>query len=828
MTVLVDVAVLAATFAEPLTYAVPQALIPRARAGTRVVVPLGTRRVVGLLLGTTERAPQKLKLIESVIDDAPVVTPAQLQLCSFVARYYLAPIAEAARLVLPPDTDDAPRRRYALTEAGEQARVLFARHDLKAADVAFLASFEEGEVVDERMLKRRGATRARVVALQNKGLIEERTQKAPVSLVRTRENLVPVDGGTLPRGSPALQAFDAWVRAFVQDQGRPPSIGEAQTALPDARGKARRLASLGRLRIDEEVRGARTRAAVLGHGASARLLDAQQAAVDAVVTAMETAPGTGFLLEGVTGSGKTEVYLHALRSTLARGKGAILLVPEIALTPQLLARVESSVDEEVVVLHSGVSMAERRDALARLREGRARVVVGARSAIFAPVSPLGLIIVDEEHEPSLKQEESPRYHARDVALWRAKNEAAVCVLGSATPSLESRFNVEQHKLVPLALPVRFGGGGQLPGVELIDLRVRKEIKLQKKKDRAVADDHGGTVLSGPLVTAMAETLAASDQVLLFLNRRGYASSIVCEACGEIRHCPQCSVSLTLHERKSPTLVCHQCGYIEPYQDTCPSCGTEGLIPLGTGTERVEAEVRARFPDARIARLDRDTTKKAGELVRLLRAIQERAVDIIIGTQMVAKGHDWPSVALVGVVLADIALSLPDFRASERAMSLLTQVAGRAGRGQRPGRVLVQTYAPEHPALRHLVEHDVRTFADKELQERRELQWPPFSRAALLRVEAEDEPKAADLIHDVAAVVKNAARACTGFWKLLGPAPCPIERIQGRSRFQLLLRTQTAQDRATLLQAVRADPGIEGARSRIAARLILDVDPLSML
>ncbi len=544
----------------------------------------------------------------------------------------------------------------------------------------------------------------------------------------------------------------------------------------------------------------------------------------------------------MTGSGKTEVYLRALQHVLEQRRGALLLVPEIGLTPVLVARVEAAVAAlvganeigPVVVLHSELSEGDRCSGLQLLREGRARVAIGARSAVFAPVPNLGLIVVDEEHEPSFKQDEqAPRYHARDVALWRAQHEGAVCVLGSATPSFETRHNAASGKVQRLLLPLRVGGGGQMPSIEVIDLRIRKELAVARKKDRAVADEHGGVVLSAPLVEAMAETLAAGEQVLLFLNKRGWSSTITCDLCGIVRTCPQCSVSLTLHRsaRRGTSLRCHQCGYAEPFSletQLCPACGLEGLVQIGTGTERVEAEVKARFPNARIARLDRDALTRHDDVVAALASIAKREVDVIVGTQMVAKGHDWPAVRLVGVVLADIALTLPDFRAAERAMALLTQVAGRAGRGALRGRVLVQTYDPRHPALVHLVDHDVVAFARLEMADREQHRYPPFSRLARVRVEHESDKVALDVAHAAAAAIGFAAQPLTSWWKLSGPVFCPIERVQGRTRVQLLVFAKDAATRALLLQPLRRHSEFSKSALRASARVVVDVDPAQML
>ncbi len=823
---LVDVAVPVAGIGGALSYAVPAALDARCRPGVRVVVPVSSRKLVGLVLGdAAPNAEGAYKLLYEVVDDEPVASPRQIELVKFVSRYYLAPIGECARLVLPPDTGRDVDERYRATDAGLQARVFGAARGLDAKTQAVLATYEDAlQVKTKKQLRAAGLSTEKLAKLLRDGLLYRVQDKAPpkgrmIETVRALD-----DGQALPARAPSLGAADAWLRR----QAAPPTMAAVSVAFPGARGKITRLVELGRVAIDAEAR-AQTTTPALTVRAVRDLTPAQAVASEALVQSLTATTGEpgAFLLEGVTGSGKTEVYLRALQACLARGKGAIFLVPEISLTPQLFARVSAAVSEELVVLHSGLTPAERRDAGMRLRTGKARVALGARSALFAPVQDLGLIVVDEEHDGSLKQDETPRYHARDVALWRAKNEGAVCVLGSATPSLESLHNVEIGKLIRLELPTRLGGGGAMPTVEIVDLRVRAQHGPTRNSDRAF-DEGPGVVLSKPLVDAVLQTLVAGEQVLLFLNRRGYSAVLLCEACGELRQCPHCSVSLTYHKGRH-RMVCHQCDHEERPPQTCPSCGAEALIQLGLGTERLEAEVRAWFPNARVARLDRDTVKKRGEMQRVLRAVQDREVDVLVGTQMVAKGHDFPGIALVGVVMADIALALPDFRAAERAFSLLTQVAGRAGRGDTPGRVIIQTYNPEHPALRYVVTHDVKGFAAAELAHRALARYPPYVRAAVVRVEAEDPLAVARLAGRAAhLLVERAKRSTATSWDVLGPAPCPLERLRGKTRHQVLVKTTSVQDRALLLDAVAHDEQLNADLARSKARLVLDVDPIHML
>jgi primosomal protein N' (replication factor Y) len=825
--VLIEVAVPSARFQAGLTYAVPEALRARVRAGVRVEARLQRRRVVGVVMGEAS-AYDRARLIEAVIDDAPLVSEAQLELARFVARYYRAPLGEAVRLVLPPGSETVIEHRFQVSEAGKVARVFGAAHKLDKRDIEALAIFEDGVRKTAAQLKRQGVTARRLERLTERGLVEEIDPKA-LAKPRITERFVALEGGgDIPGRATSAIALDAWLRV----QPLPPTFRDVSIAFPSPRDKLKRLEALGRLEVRRETRSPAILPA-LEVSAVERLTPDQSAAVNAILAA--DAAGKAFLLEGVTGSGKTEVYLEVLRALLADGRGAIFVVPEIALTPQLFARVQRRLGAEVALLHSGLTAAERRDAWARLGEGKARVVVGARSAVFAPVRDLGLIVVDEEHEPSLKQEDNPRYHARDVALWRARREGARVILGSATPALETRENAARGKLVHLELPTRVHDRA-LPEVRVVDLRERRSNYVARLKDRPLTEGTPDAILSGPLAEALEDTVARGDQALLFLNRRGWASVTLCEACGAIYHCHDCSVSMTLHRTQDGSrawLICHQCGHRDDFSTglgECRECGEGVVVALGLGTERLEAEVRAKFPHIRVARLDRDAASTTKQVTRVLQQVQRGEVDVLVGTQMVAKGHDFPRISLVGVVLADIALGLPDYRASERAFTLLTQVAGRAGRGIREGRVIVQTYNPTHPAVTFAASHDVKGFAAAEREGRRAARYPPFSRLALVRFSGEDG-HAVNTLASLAAERLRAAAARVldeGAWDVLGPAPCAIERIRGQTRYQMLLRTGAVDARATLCDLLDEDEQLSRDLGRAKVRVVVDIDPVSML
>ena len=528
-------------------------------------------------------------------------------------------------------------------------------------------------------------------------------------------------------------------------------------------------------------------------------------AIAAAIAAGTFAP---FLLHGITGSGKTEVYLAAIAQALACGRSAIVLVPEIGLTPQMLARFTARFGAEVAALHSGLARGERLRAWQRLRSGEARVALGVRAGVFAPVRDLGLLIVDEEHDSSFKQEDRLCYNARDMAVARAKLCGCPVVLGSATPSLETLANAEAGRYQKLSLKNRIDAR-PLPPVELVSLR------------GGPPPGHGGTpLLRSELSLALTETLGRGEQCILFLNRRGHAGALVCQSCGQVSACPNCDVSMTAHQR-GRQLLCHYCGVAARWPEVCPHCRGP-LTELSAGTERLEAEVRQFFPGARVGRLDRDTSSGKA-LSRILDALAAGELDVLVGTQLVAKGHDFPKVTLVGVILADVGLNLPDFRAAERTFQLLVQVAGRAGRGVRPGKVIIQTYFPEHPALQAAQAHDHDRFAAGELLRRRALGFPPASRLCAVRIDAVNPQAALKAANALAGAAAAALGGGGGRAAVLGPALAPLSRLRGRTRYQLLLKARTHGELrrlASALQAVVPDLG--------AVRVVFDMDPLSML
>jgi primosomal protein N' (replication factor Y) len=541
-----------------------------------------------------------------------------------------------------------------------------------------------------------------------------------------------------------------------------------------------------------------------------QLTEGQRQALERIEPAICESKFETFLLWGVTASGKTEVYLRAIQVALECGKEAIVLVPEISLTDQLVTELRGRFGRRVALLHSKLSRGERAEMWLRVHRGEIPVVVGARSAVFAPCHNLGLIVVDEEHDGAYKQEEGFRYNARDMALMRGKIMGFPVILGSATPSLETYYNARRGKICLLELPERPEGRGPTE-VQVVDLRRRG------RKVRARG------IISPPLHQAMAETLERGEQVLLFLNRRGFATFLICEDCGYTFRCRNCAVSL-VHHLSEGALMCHYCGWKHPAPPLCPSCGGPDVRDLGIGTEAVELAVRELFPWARVLRMDKDTTTRKHAHREILRAWRRGEADILIGTQMIAKGHHVPNVTLVGIILADSTLNLPDFRASERTYQLLIQVAGRAGRGRRPGRVIVQSYEPDHPAIAFCPSQDYEAFASRELRLRKRASYPPYSRLVLMRVSAPREDsaaKAATLLGDVAKKICGEKDEVL----CLGPSPAPIAKLKGRFRWQLLLKSPS---RPRLREAVESILREASGKMPPRARLAVDVDPQSFL
>jgi primosomal protein N' (replication factor Y) len=737
------------------TYRVPAALAVRVAPGTRVAVPFAGRKMAAFVVSVGDRAPDGVRLrdVAGVLDAEPIFPAELLSFLAVAADYYVHPVGEVLRAAAP----------------------ALGRGDLRRLRTS--GFLEDGEDLAGRRV---GTRTVRFVKAAGPDAAEQRlgrAQRAVLDALLGRGELSMADLGDVVR-SPA-----AAVRGLAEKE----------------------LVTVE----EREVRDDPYFADAIAPDSPPEPNPAQVAAIGAMTDAIRAHRAEPFLLFGVTGSGKTEVYLRVIGEALGARRGALVLVPEIALTPQLVARFRARFGDAIAVLHSGLGERARHDAWAALRSGRVRLAIGARSALFAPVPDLGVIVVDEEHDPSFKQEEGFRYHARDLALLRAHRAGAVAILGSATPSVESFHRARSGKTRLCELPER-ATRQRLPPVEIVDLR------------RNPVGPSGHPFVSAPLHRALERCLAAGEQAILFLNRRGFAHSVRCEACGEVASCPACSVALTEH-RSAGVLRCHYCDFATPPGETCPKCRAPELVRIGVGTERHEEELARIFAPARVGRLDRDVASGAGA-EEVLGKLRRKEIDVLVGTQMVTKGHDVPGVTVVGVVLADQSLAFPDFRAQERTFSLLSQVAGRAGRGDRPGRVFVQTYQPGEPAIVRAAEHDYVGFFTDEVERRRELGYPPFGRLVAIRIDAGGDEAARGAAATLAAVAHRTTDGASGRVRVTGPAPAPIARVRGRWRHRLLLRSpdRAALRRVTLAVAARIDEGLAPARASI------DVDPVSML
>ncbi len=772
-------------------YRLPSVLdVTPLQLGCRLFVPFGPRIETGYFVRYIDSPDvPEIKDVQAVLDKISPLPKSLIKLLQWISEYYVSSLGAVLAGVFPKGSQQKIYCRLELTEEG---KVAWNAGRVKAENAKEVMTLLINGAANEASLRRKIGAKNLTVAL--------------TSLKRK-----------------------SWIKT-IWEIGEPKKLGKEdkeETTTEDVVPTAT---------IKSGLPGVASATAAVATAAGAvgpyLLNNAQKAAYDEIRTTIQKGLFVPFLLYGVTGSGKTEVYLRVIETALSQNKGAIVLVPEIGLTPQLAARFENRFGKTVALLHSGLSLRERYEAWQKIRDGKARIAIGARSALFAPMENVGVIVVDEEHDPSYKQEEGVRYHARDAALVYGKLLNATVVLGSATPSLESLYNGMSGKYKIVLLPDRVGTPAvgtpvvsrPLPTIRIIDLRLREEWVRP--------------FLTKPLIEAIEKRLVQKEQVILFVNRRGHAPSLLCRDCGHRWLCENCSVSLAFHKRQKK-LLCHYCGYVVPPPLLCPDCKGTRLLYLGVGTEQVEEEIKTLFPAARVLRMDRDTTSRKDSQNQIVSAMETREADILIGTQMVAKGHDFPDVTLVGVICADLSLNFPDFRASERTFQLLAQVAGRAGRGEQAGEVLIQTFQPEQP-LFHILP-DCSTFYDMESPFRKEADFPPYSRLILLQLCHRDEAEAARQAEQLASAMKEtefrpmpakrrvAARDTgpngAGIFAppvgVLGPVPAPLSRLRKDYRYQILLK---GKNQARLRAVLKM--GLEYMRSADpkGVRLIVDVDP----
>jgi primosomal protein N' (replication factor Y) (superfamily II helicase) len=819
---------------QTFTYRLPGDMGSRASVGCRVLVPFGKKFLTAFIVDLHESSQSEvdqsdIKDVEELVDESPSITHEILELTRWISDYYFAPWGECLRAALPAGAISISEQVLSVTEAGRSA--LADGRDARQASskqraLALIAA--EG-LLASRQLERE-LPKPRAVALihqlTREGLVSVSQRIAETRMKARLQNVVRLAPQGLEAAGPGAGGRGLGAGAIPQ-QERP--LNEKQrrvvevlaalnegvpfSELLEAADVSSSVVRTLEKRGVVEVFAREVRRDPLAHIDQQKtplvtLNGEQSHCLDQIVAKIHERQYATFLLHGVTGSGKTEIYIQAMREAVSRGLTALMLVPEISLTPVFSRRLKAQFGGVVAILHSSLSEGERTDEWRRIRDGDARVVIGTRSAVFAPLDNLGLVIVDEEHDGSYKQDETPRYHGRDTAIVRALRAGAVVVLGSATPSLESFHNAHSGKYIYLRLQARYGERS-LAEVQTVDMR---EVFKRHGKAQTLSDE---------LTSAIAATFARRQQSMILLNRRGFSSFLLCRSCGLAIHCPNCDVTLTYH-RYNSSLQCHYCNYIRPVPRVCDACEGEYIHYVGLGTEQLEAQLKELFPEMNIARLDRDTTRNRGSFEQVIMEFAAGGIDLLVGTQMIAKGHDFHNVTLVGVVSVDAGLGLPDFRAAERTFQLLTQVAGRAGRGDQPGRVIIQTYHPEHYSLVCARDQNYEEFYKREIVFRRTMHYPPFAALINVLIHDKDRDRANSTAMEFARALRVAASG-SGL-RVLGPAPAAISRIRSEYRFQVLIK---AQSRA------RAREALDIAMDRVAdghnpRSISVEVDPMNLM
>jgi primosomal protein N' (replication factor Y) len=799
-------------------YLIPEDLREVVSPGLRVLAPFGPRQVTGYVLDllASEEAVTKtgqLKYLTRPLDDDTLFGADLVPFFHFLSRYYHYPLGLVVAEALPSGLKVMSHRTARLTDQG--AARLLDGCSLTPSEKDFLGRLDRSQgLTMARLVKENCGLLSLVRNLESQGLVTVENRLHQDRIRAKKEKWLSIGPGDQDQGKP-LGSRETELLELLQTNGPTPA-GELAPRFPSLAAMVKRLTVKGRLRVEERpvYRDALGRA-LFFEETSPRPTPQQERAIQSLSRAIQAQTFHPYVLFGVTGSGKTEVYLSAAREVLAQDRTVLFLVPEISLTPALEGLLRARLGQDVAVMHSGLSEVERYDQWLKIRRRKVRIVLGARSGIFAPLENLGLIVVDEEHDGAYKQEDKLRYQARDLAVLRAQQAGCLVVLGSATPSLETFQAARSGRYGLLTLDARIGQG-RLPQVDVVDLR------LDTGRRRPV--------LTPILKNALSQTLERGQQALLFINRRGLAGLPICLSCGHVIKCLNCSVTLTLHQKGSQggeALNCHHCGFeIKPPQ-RCPACSSRLVRYLGLGTERLETAVRQAFPQARVGRLDADTARPKGELTRILESLRDRTLDVLVGTQMITKGHDFPNITLVGVIEADLGLHLPDFRAGERTFQLLAQVGGRAGRGEDAGRVIVQTYSPDHYTMLLAKRHDYLSFFEEEIKQRQESDYPPFTRLVLVRLQGNSEIRTAEAAREIARqglmLLENGGN---GDVDLIGPAPAPLAKVKGKYRFQILARGPLVRPLHDFLtrwmETVR--PLLKG----LGVSLTVDVDPYHMM
>ncbi|MGS5020644.1 primosomal protein N' [Paenibacillus sp. JJ1683] len=834
-------------------YLIPDSMRPWIEPGSRVAVPFGKRTVQAFVISVVpaEEPPKyRMRAIQELLDLVPPLSPDLVELGKWMSERYACNQIMALQVMIPTALKGKAERYISIAEQQESTNPQWSMLSNQGDEIEWALLTDDGmsdpaerqivsfiqnkEQVPLQQLSRRFPEEAEVIkSLLRRGVLQESQvikDKLGKKTMKAVDLAISIDEASM-----ALEQFSAKaqrqreVLAFLLERSEflPLPLKEVMTSLGVSAATVKALEDKGYvLQEDVEVFRDPYRGRNFKPTDPLPLTAEQQSVYERIVRQLDMREQGAYLLHGVTGSGKTEIYLQTIQRCIEQNRQAIVLVPEISLTPQMVERFKGRFGDQVAVMHSRLSGGERYDEWRKIREGRVKVAIGARSAVFAPFRELGLIIMDEEHETSYKQEETPKYHARDVAIRRAHQHGAVVILGSATPSLESYYAARSQsndEFAPLLLemPTR-ALGNTLPEVHIMDMR--EELRAGNR-----------SMFSRALHNGIAERLERKEQTVLLLNRRGHSTFVMCRSCGYVAGCPDCDISLTYHQR-SNNLRCHYCGYSETVPQTCPECGSEHIRYFGTGTQRVEEELAKLFPGIRVVRMDVDTTTEKNAHEKLLKQFRDKKADVLLGTQMVAKGLDFPDVTLVGVITADSALNLPDFRAAEKTFQLLTQVAGRAGRHQLPGEVFVQSYTPEHYSVVHASRHDYSSFVREELKHRRNLHYPPYCRLILVTFSHEQLPVLVRLAENYSATLQGRARQRGWFGNMdrltsnvldiLGPVASPISRIKNRYRFQCMIKWRGNIDAIGLAQQV-ADEMAESAQAQ-KLLISLDVDPQMLM
>lgn len=806
----IDVAV-ALPLTNTFTYNVPEEMLSLVLPGKRVLVPFGQRRVTGYILQLCETHDQeKIKDIVDILDETPLFPGSMIPFFKWIADYYIYPVGEVIKCALPSGLNIYDFTTVEITEAGKKA---FKDPSLTSIEKDVLHYIKKKSCSIKEIVQSLGKemSRSLMCRMEAKGWV---TTRRTLKGSRIRPNM---ERYVVLKEAKTIQENLSTQRGKIIDLLRMEHavpLKALKKIVPSASRIVKSMAESGYVSVVHR----RVYRDPFGEAIQPDTLHKLTAEQESVITDILKSLGKGFsahLLTGVTGSGKTEVYMQLASMAIQLGYSVVILVPEIALISQMERRFRARFGDCVAVLHSGLSDGERYDQWMRILSGEVSIALGARSAIFAPFKNIGIIIVDEEHDPSYKQESGLRYNARDLAVVRAKQSESVVLLGSATPSIQSYYNAMTRKFMKETLTERVQKR-PLPEVTIVDLRQYRDGRGAKK------------IITPGLQNAMKDTLERGEQVLLFLNRRGFANFSVCAACGETMRCKNCDISLTFH-KEGNAYKCHYCGFSLSTRSTCKSCGSSSVRLLGLGTEKVEEAVRLLFPEARVVRMDRDTTSRKGSILAILKALKHNEIDVLVGTQMVAKGHDFPNITLVGIICADLSLNFPDFRAGERTFQLLAQVAGRAGRGEVPGKVFLQTYTPDHFSIVTAKDQNFEAFYNTEITYRKALNYPPFSRIIHIRISGKDKNKTSQYAKDLGSACNAIRKRKKAFLKsieILGPIEASLQKIATYYRWQILLKGMSSQSLHQFVHSLFLENIYKTARRDV--QVVIDVDPLYMM